>query len=794
MAYTPTPAEVRAYAQMQARLVALLLRYSEQIYRDKYDAHQRFLPEQDEGALRDYRELAVIFYLRDELFEHILPRIIRRLSFESPRSLMVEEPPARGRIDWERTLDATWVERPGQPPLQVHTRQRRRDFATPENLLAVATLLEYRASIQQLLAGGQIAVGAEALRHPLNEISERCTRELVFPQFAAMRSIAERIAGGEQGGTEGLEAQVEARMLPGGNSAYEDLIQWRRRLRELRLLRRIETQTRNEVLGADPKQDNYLYQLWVVYELADLLERRKMLDPDTDLPGCLRFRWGEGADQLRYELRHDHEIDLPVGAWEAEPSGGRTPGVRPDFYIRRLEPSEEQVRTGDILYWREPGVVWDAKYYRETDRNNVPSGPVKRMIADLSLTGETKGRLLFAFLRADETLSSTSAEPATPSAAIANLATTGVQYTRIIRPQAGRDQTIAPDVVVGVVPLRPDNPTQQTHVELERLLDQAHRALRTPRVPACHGIFLDTLSIGDPSVLVDRWGVEVGGVPEDLLLCPKPHIGSWRVDLVSRASHCCTDARLCHIIGRPGAQKPIRPPRTINDLLTELDQILSESTDPEPDDDVIASIVERVRQLTRSFADLVGVDFDFYFNRLRDLGIARTLDILGPVERESLALSEFLKDQLDRIKANDFSAPAIHISSVMEVEIKRRVFACPGLLGDVANPKKQTLGTLPFLRLKRNDDFDGNWQRIMDYVASHWNEHLDPDDPERIVRFDDIVTKAINRISQLRNTAAHTSPLSRLEYTELQGLIFQGGKLGFSALNALLLGWREPMP
>jgi hypothetical protein len=171
--------------------------------------------------------------------------------------------------------------------------------------------------------------------------------------------------------------------------------------------------------------------------------------------------------------------------------------------------------------------------------------------------------------------------------------------------------------------------------------------------------------------------------------------------------------------------------------------------------------------------------------------MAHTLDMLGPIERESLALSEFLKDQLDRIKAHDFSAPAIHISSVMEVEIKRRVFQCPDLVGDLTNPKKQTLGVLPYLR--RSDDSDGNWQHIQTYVAAHWDEHPDPDDPQRIVRFDDLITKAINRIAQLRNTAAHTNPLLRREYTELQGLIFQGGKLGYSALNALLLGWQDAM-
>ena len=57
--------------------------------------------------LQRYRDLAVLFYLRDDLFENILPRIKRRLSFEAPRQTQVEELPARGRVDWAKTAKLT---------------------------------------------------------------------------------------------------------------------------------------------------------------------------------------------------------------------------------------------------------------------------------------------------------------------------------------------------------------------------------------------------------------------------------------------------------------------------------------------------------------------------------------------------------------------------------------------------------------------------------------------------------------------------------------------------------------
>src|SRR6266496_310324 len=188
---TFTPIEQAAYATIQARLIALLLRHDEDGFRRFIDARPGFMAE--DAVPRRYRELGVLFFLRDELFEHILPRIVRRLSFEAPRSTIVEEPPARGRIDWARTLDAAWAERPGEPPLVLHTRQRRRDFATPENLLVVATLLEYRADVQRILWSERGLIGSAALRHPLNEIVERCERELAFPQFASLRRIALQI-------------------------------------------------------------------------------------------------------------------------------------------------------------------------------------------------------------------------------------------------------------------------------------------------------------------------------------------------------------------------------------------------------------------------------------------------------------------------------------------------------------------------------------------------------------------------------------------------------------------------
>jgi hypothetical protein len=79
--------------------------------------------------------------------------------------------------------------------------------------------------------------------------------------------------------------------------------------------------------------------------------------------------------------------------------------------------------------------------------------------------------------------------------------------------------------------------------------------------------------------------------------------------------------------------------------------------------------------------------------------------------------------------------------------------------------------------MRQNPDMtEGNWETLQHYVASHWNEQIDPDDPTRTVSFDQFVAKALNRISQLRNMAAHTHPVSRKEYSDLQRIMrhYQG--------------------
>ena len=770
----PSALERDAFGAMQARLVALLLRYDEGGFDRLIGARASHAAERGEAALRRYRDLGTLFVLRDALFEDILPRIVRRMSFESPRTLVREEPPTRGRVDWARTLDATWDERPGEAPLLLHTRQRRRDFATPENLLTVVTLLEYHAAVQRLLWDEQMTAASAALRHPLNELSERCERELAFPQFAGITGQAQQILAGADGGPEGLEHQVHERAIPGGNSAYEDLLAWRARLRALRLLRRSQT-TPDEVLGADPERDNYLYQVWIFYELADLLRAQGRLDHVDSRQGqmALRFRWGnhdaDDAGACHYELRHDQGVPIPPARWGAEPLRRyAVPGVRPDFYLWRVDPPLVRVEHQHALVWREPGVVWDAKYYRERERASAPSSPVKRMIADLALLGESHGTLLFAFLAGDG---------ATTSAG-----TVGYRLS-----PADRDQSIVPDQQVVIQPLCPDTDLQGVQRTLTALLDDAHRRMGAPRVPRCHGMFLDPLSLTEHPDLRGRDGTTL--TPDDLLVCPKPHIGPWRVDLVRRAEHCCRDGRLCHIISQPGAAPPIRPPRTAKELLSELERLF-ESGDPETlDEAAVERVISRIEALTRRFAAITGAlqNLGRYEAKLGDIGLDRTLHLLGAPERESLALAIYLRDQLDEVQANDYSASIIHVARVIERELQRRILAVPGISASDFPHGTPTLGALGGVR-RRNPPL---WSAITAHLGQVWVGHVDPDDATFAVTVEHLIAE-VEQIVRVRNQAAHTTPIPRNRFRDILRTLCDGGPLRVGSLNVLLLAWPGP--
>ena len=136
---------------LQRRVMRLLLQHDEPLFRRQFRHFfvNSALPQIP--LLQQYDRYMRLKTLSNELLDDILPRIRRQLSLKTSHARLHEEAPTRGDIDWPRTVERSWSETPGLPPLYFDTRLRQRTLETPENILTVAILLAYRQELQSML-------------------------------------------------------------------------------------------------------------------------------------------------------------------------------------------------------------------------------------------------------------------------------------------------------------------------------------------------------------------------------------------------------------------------------------------------------------------------------------------------------------------------------------------------------------------------------------------------------------------------------------------------------------------
>lgn len=597
-------------------------------------------------------------------------------------------------------------------------------------------------------------------------------------QAGLVRDSTAIISGHASQTNDDLEAAVEANLLPGRTSAYDDLLAWRRKLAQLQLLDRTQTEAL-PMLGSDPARDNYLYQMWLFYELGDLLQQAGRLVVWDVAHMRLTFTWGSDDAPGTYALQHDQGIDQH---WH------HAPGVRPDLYIVRTD--RQEVKDGDTLIWREPGYVLDAKYYRPRPSSKAPGDPVKRMIADLHLTGERHGALLFAFQGGPEPQQSDEkADGATDEPDVDTMTQTH-EPLYIVTPTATGGQTTAPDVRVGVWRVQPtiDGSGQQV---LRSLLDHVHQTL-TRRVDVrCRGVFLDSLgatahgTLAAARDLMLRDGAAITETLDDLLLCPKPHVGPWRVDLVSLHHDCCTNPHRCHILHHDGVRKPQRLTR-LEDVTNAI-RTASAETD---EDEQIAVATQQVLVITRRYAQLLQPDITHYRSWVRsnlDVGdLFDTTPLLTDAQRETLALGRFLWEQIEHIRATNFAAPTLLFTGVLEEVTHITLYAhCRPLCNaQTGQPLQRTLGTLGHCK----GHGGANWALLeADIVqGQHWNEQIAPQQTLSLSSWVDMIWK----LSKIRNDAAHRANVGQKAFQSLTQLYFGGAMSGSGVMNGLLLAWR----
>jgi hypothetical protein len=777
--------ESKAFVYLQARMVDLLMRHYIPHFRkmfgeqtaDPFDLEQRGLSE-----LQPYRDLAVFYHLQEELFEQILPLIKRRLSFEAPRKTKVEELPAKGKINWTRTATATWQERPGEPSLSVYTRQRRRNFGTAPNLLTVVTILEYQRDIEELL-NSPLLKGSQRLRHPLNDTVDNCTKELAFLQFAGLINEAKEILEGyDTTSIEKLEEEVEANILPGSNSAYSDLLSWRRKLKNIKLLDRTLDTKPQLMLGANPDRDNYLYQLWLFYEIGELLIQK---DPKTEAKfgdGYIRFKWGEGEEQRFYRLQYDQSVKHTPPYWL------NAPGVRPDFYIYHdREHDQKQNVSYDVydakneIIWHEPGYVLDAKYYRPKASDKAPAHPVKRMIADLQLMSEKNGALLFAFQKKQ-----TGAEYQVKGDQYSEPDITlnsGKRYS--VKPPFAKAQYIQPDVNVEIWCFQPGASSEAALQQaLTDLLDNVHQALKTRVEVKCHGVMLDSLTATAHGAMANiaplyrrdgkLWSDNTN--LDNLVLCPKPHIAAWRIDLVHLDTDCCQKAELCHVIGKSGITLPKRL-EALTDIQSAIQTVVSANAEKD-EEALVQAANQQVKVVVERYKNLINPDLSQYDEWIKkEIGpIFFTTALLSDTERNTIRLAYFISEQIKAVKANNYAAPGLLFTGIME-ELGRRTIFVKTSLSSISY-KEQTMGRIVSNQYR--------YQARTDILRQNlWQANFN----RLTYNFDDW-TNDLGNVKNHRNNAAHKANLSKTDFENLVALLFGDKTLNIGAFNGLLMAWK----
>lgn len=153
------------------------------------------------------------------------------------------------------------------------------------------------------------------------------------------------------------------------------------------------------------------------------------------------------------------------------------------------------------------------------------------------------------------------------------------------------------------------------------------------------------------------------------LICPKPHLRTGQVDLVEYELDCMKNPAVCHAMSRPGMRKPLLIPRKIEDLPNALQALKGSLPLDNQDQTSIKQIEQEFVNFTRRYAEMAGVDLEYYVQQFQDNYLPEIWDshpLLTPEHRETLALGKFLWEQIDKVKGHDYSGPGLHFSGVFE--------------------------------------------------------------------------------------------------------------------------------
>ncbi|GHO65082.1 hypothetical protein KSC_039740 [Ktedonobacter sp. SOSP1-52] len=741
---TPHNGESHAAAwtqHLQRRVVRLLLQHDETLFRNQFRLFYTGSTLPQEPLWQQYDRYLKLYTLSNDLLNNIMPSIRRSLSLKAEHQRLVEQPPLRGNIDWGRTLERSWNEAPGQPPLEFSTRLRQRSLETRENLLTVAILQRYlkelRLTREEPFLDEELSIQEQRI---LVSAEEQTERELAAPYARLLAEQAKHVNLDEL-------SQEVATHLPPGNSAYRDLLAWWQRFQNFRLGRSIDLSafTLNSERDNE-KRDAWLYELWIVLEILHLLSDNNLLaSQDVQIATDQlqsTFLW-QGR---RFRLHYNRQLNTASGY---ESDWQNSPATRPDYAIERAEPLE--IRHKGELIWREPPVLLDAKYYLGNLDGDNTHLPIKKLLGDMTLLNAHIGMLLF---------------PQLPEQA------GNEEAPRVIQ-QANKqyNSTGASAQSVHLYQLQPTQSLDDLQERLREILDLAVQHLPERPAPICQGVMLDRDTINASNTLQSS----------QLVLCPKRHIGPHTFDVVNADTDCLQNARLCHVI-----DQPILPPFVVRAIdekqlaqqtaqLRQRGETLLQLAEQNGDEEraellrtrVINGIAHVTEQYVKQFAKTEDVEEEFerwVFTR----HWKHDPSCLTQTNRDSLISGEYIWKAFQRAELPDWAAPAVQFCRTLESELKRRFY--DPRRRDFRLQQKFTLGTIPYIYQNlRTEQY--NWNLLLQRVKdSGGNDNELEVIAQRMCQED---------ISRKRNKLAHGENITRLLAAELRtSIIGDGGNPG----------------
>src|SRR5205085_10332636 len=118
------------HQRLQERIMRLLLLHDQRLFRGRFRIFFTDSTLPKIALLQRYDRYIKLLTFSDELLDDIMPRIRRQLSLQTRQVSQHEEAPARGNIDWVRTLRRSWNEYPGQSPIRFDTRLHQHSVAS----------------------------------------------------------------------------------------------------------------------------------------------------------------------------------------------------------------------------------------------------------------------------------------------------------------------------------------------------------------------------------------------------------------------------------------------------------------------------------------------------------------------------------------------------------------------------------------------------------------------------------------------------------------------------------------